>query len=258
MKLFKKLLLILIVLLTPFIYSQHVHAEAGLSEAGRTEFYKFKNDFGFMILPGGEGGNQADLINIITYEKNNDNGNIFSDNCSGKYKTKDDNIYFPISGYAKSSGDYIYTYDESSNIGYILDLNKNDISQFDPQLNSSSEEDLLTREDIANIIMSKNQDVDLSEPLFELKIRGDRNLFNETLKKLGVDENNSTTLTYSYIKGNYDKLDIDPLSGMSCGFTLFFLALICGLVVIVILIALAIFLFVKWIIKRNHKAVKKL
>lgn len=52
-----------------FISSKEVSAEAGLSEAGRTEYYFLNERLGISVLPGGEGGEGDDYISLFEYKR---------------------------------------------------------------------------------------------------------------------------------------------------------------------------------------------
>src|SRR4030042_2999875 len=93
----KKILLgLLLLVLFFFLFPKSTWAEAGLSEAARTEYFRINDRFGFEILPGGEGGKGPDSINIFEYRKSSQKLNF----CAAKYEF--------VPGGAKGNGVSLY------------------------------------------------------------------------------------------------------------------------------------------------------
>ncbi len=240
MKIIKKLFLSIIVMILFFLSSNHrVFAEAGLSEAGRTQYFKINETLGISVLPGSESGSSKDSVNIYKYEDNPDYQGIRGKLCHGKYIFSDDydGAYFAYED-VYIQGNYIWSESKLVNLenGQVWDyqdmalegkkLLGNEIFQGEGKIN------------IADLIDRSSAHQGLTEEEIRENLLQERNL---TL-------DNAESFDYGYIKNNYESLDIDNLQDFSCFMYGWFGFLICVPVILIIIVAVVI---VKWYRNKN-------
>jgi|SRR3990172_13270610 len=150
MKKFVILLSLLVIVFRFFLNPGQAKVEAGLSEAGRIEFYKLNDKYEIEVLPGG--AVDLDDISIYAYKENHNYYTLTGPFCQGKYIRDDEIQVINFLGEVYIKGDYIFDdlqvfnvktgkyfseWDKppytNVNLHDALDLDKNNAEKFDLQ-----------------------------------------------------------------------------------------------------------------------------
>jgi hypothetical protein len=227
-----------------FASPQPIFAEAGLSEAGRTEYYKINEKYAFSILPGGDGGKGKDIITLLAY-KENPNRNFFSQLCSSQY-TFDRSADLPQLSSSDSyiQGDFIF--DE-----YIIFNWKTGelINTVSLPKDYTSSDSLLNNVQITIDQETGRPTLNSSHDQWK-KQQEDR--YNETIFKHNLRKESATLLTQDYIKNNFNTLDIENLDGFGCFIIGFVLIQVIVLAAIIVAVAIGLSKLSKRAYSRKH------
>jgi hypothetical protein len=98
-------------ILIHFLNPASVHAEAGLSEAGRTNYYFFKDDYAISILPGTKSTTTVDRVRIFEYQiADDETKNLEIKGQDGNiYEAKDKGFSHGFSIPPVIDGEYLWT-----------------------------------------------------------------------------------------------------------------------------------------------------
>lgn len=229
-----------------------VSAEAGLSEAGRSKFYKINNELGVDVLPASKSSNPKDNISFFKYKRNPEYDNFLGRFCNGKYisDSEYDGVYFAHTD-VYIQDNFVWS-EDSNDVSSVIDLETGEVWDFEAmeRENKGISVESFFKEGKIFLDFSNSE---LEEETIKEKSKSAEELEEEFFEENGLDIEKAQKYDLEYIEANYGELDMDNLQDLSC-------FIMGGIIVTIILpILLAILLIISLILffkrKREQKRV---
>lgn len=224
---------------------QTVFASAGLSDAGRTSYYKLNEKHALNVLPLGdivlEDGQQLakhSLIGIVSYT-NNPDAKFYNTWDVGEYVITDTVVYPLLQDTNMTQNTYIQNgYIWNDEIIYEIDTGK----LIEKELHVSTGENNLFEGDISNLNMVVDKESgNVSVDGYESPFIDNTEEFDKKLADVGLNVEEADVFNLDYIQRNstqFERLDVAPAPSFGSFMVMLIGIPVCLFVVVVIIVVI--------------------